>query len=106
MYIIYSVVYPSHKAKEVAEKYIEMVAKYPTDENLTTEIIPAAVKRTEKGIKVITVAEVKPGKIEEALLYGENGMAMFNDIQGYEYSLDVYLTAEEALATLGMSMPE
>ena len=106
MYTIITSSYPSDKAKEVAEKYMEVLGKYPPNTSLTTEIIPAAVKRTEKGIKVITVAEVKPGKIEEALLYGENGMAMFNDIQGYEYSLDVYLTAEEALATLGMSMPE
>lgn len=32
-------------------------------------------------------------------------MAMFNDIQGYKYTMDVYLRAEEAMATIGMSMP-
>jgi hypothetical protein len=48
---------------------------------------------------------VKPGKLEEALIYLANANAMFNDIQGFEYSLDVYLSIEEGLATLGMSMP-
>ena len=106
MYTIITSSYPSDKAKEVAEKYMEVLGKYPPNTSLTTEIIPAAVKRTEKGIKVITVGQVKPGKLEEALIYLANANAMFNDIQGFEYSLDVYLSIEEGLATLGMRMPE
>ena len=32
--------------------------------------------------------------------------AMFINIEGYEYTIDTYLKVEEALAVIGMSIPE
>ena len=105
-YLITTSIYPTDKATEVAEKYMEMLAKYPPDENLANEIVPAAVKTTHDGVKVIGILEVKQGKLEEALNRTVNQMVVFLNVVGFEYSIDVYLTVEEALATIGMSVPE
>jgi len=105
-YVITTSTYPTDKATEVAKKYFEIMQKYPPDENLGTPVVPGAVKTTNQGITVMIITEVKAGKLEEALNRSINAGAMANDIVGFEYSVDVYMTVEEALATLGMSSPE
>ncbi len=102
-YIMTTSVYPSEKANEVAEKYLEAIQKFPPDENLGTEIIPAAVKSTEKGIRVIGVIEVKEGKLEEALSRNIKFMSSFMGIQGHAYTTDINLTIGEALSVIGVS---
>ena len=37
--------------------------KYPPDENLAVEVVPAALKSTHEGVKVLGIAEVKEGKL-------------------------------------------
>lgn len=105
-YIITTSLYPSHKAPEVAERYLEAIAKYPPDENLTTEVVPAAVKSIHEGIRVIGIAEVKEGKLEKALARSVNMMVMFQSIEGFEYTTEIHYKVEEALALIGMSLPE
>jgi hypothetical protein len=104
-YIITISLYPSDKGPEVAERYLEALAKYPPDENLATEVVPAAVKSTHDGLSVIGIADVKEGKLEEALNRTVNMMVMFQDIEGFEYSTDIHYKVEEALAMIGMSLP-
>ena len=104
-YIVTSSLYPSDKAMEVGKKYLEVLKKYPPDQTLGSELVPAAVKTTEQGIKVMSIVEVKKGKLEEALNRAINEMAMFLSIVGFEYSIDVHLSAAEAMATIGMSLP-
>ena len=105
-YLMTTSIYPTDKAKQVGEKYMEMLAKYPPDENLTKELVPAAVKTTHDGVKVMLIAETKEGKLEEAYNRTANQMVVFIDIVGFEYTIDVYMKVEEALATIGMSVPE
>ena len=105
-YIISTSLYPSHKASEVAEKYLEAIQKYPPDENLANPVVPAAVKTTGQGIKVIGISEVKEGKLEESLTRIGNMMVMFQSIAGFESSIDIYYTVTEALTMIGMSSPE
>jgi hypothetical protein len=105
-YIITTSLYPSHKAPEVAKRYLEALAKYPPDENLATQVVPAAVKSIHEGIKVIGIGEVKEGKLEEALTRTANMMVMFHGIEGFEYSTQIYYKVEEALEMIGMSLPE
>ena len=105
-YLISTSVYPSDKATEVAEKYLEAIQKYPPDENLGTPVVPVAAKATKQGLKVIAITEVKAGKLEEVIDRSVNALTMFNDIVGFEYTLDVYMTLAEGLGSLGMSMPE
>ena len=104
-YIVSTSVYPTDKAKEVAERYIEVIAKYPPDENIGIPVVPVAAKTTEQGLRVMTLSEVKAGKLDDALNRSVNAMAMFNEVEGFEYTIDIYMTLSEGLATLGMSMP-
>ena len=105
-YLITTATYPSDKAPEVAKRYLEAITKYPQDDSIATQIVPAAVKATSRGIKVLGIAEIKEGKFEEAYKRIVNLEAMFLNIEGYEYKVDTYLKVEEALAVIGMSLPE
>ena len=104
-YIIVTSRYPSHKAQEVVERYLEAIKEYPPDESLATEVVPAAVKTTEQGIRVMGIMETKAGKLEEALDRAINVMAMYLPIEGFEYSIDTHSTVSEAVASIGMSLP-
>jgi hypothetical protein len=105
-YLITTSLYPSDKGPQVAEKYLEALKKYPPDENLGIDVVPAAVKATHQGIRVIGITEVKEGKLQEALNLTVNMMVMFQSIEGFEYTIDTYLKVEEALHLIGMSLPE
>jgi len=104
-YIIVTSLYPSDKTTEVAERYLEAISKYPPNENLATQLVPAAVKGTHQGLQVLAIEEIKKGKLEEAYIYFVSMMAMFHSIQGFEYKIDIYLKVEEALGVIGMSLP-
>ena len=65
-YLIVTSLYPSDKVTEVTKKYLEAINKFPPDNNLATELVPAAVKGTHQGIQVMGISEVKKGKLEEA----------------------------------------
>jgi hypothetical protein len=105
-YIVVNVSYPSDIANKVVEKYFEVIGKYTPDESLAVPVVPDAVKMTTQGVKVISVSEVKKGKLEEALAHRAKIMAEFNPVKGYEYNIDVYFTVEEALASMGMTLPK
>ena len=105
-YIITTSLYPSDKGPEVAEKYLEAIQKYPPDENLATQVVPAAVKATHQGIRVTGILEVKEGKLEEAYTRAANMMVMFQNIVGFEYTMEINFKVEEALSLIGMTLPE
>lgn len=105
-YLVTTSLYPSDKAMEVAERYLEMLKEYPPDEALGTQVVPAASKTTHQGVKVLGVTEVKQGQLEAAMERVQNALAMFLNIPGFEYSIDIYATAAEAMATIGMKLPE
>ena len=83
-----------------------MTKKYPPDESLGNMLVQSAVKSTKKGIKGLTVMEVKEGKLEAAMARSAETMQMYHKVVGYESSVDVWLTVEETLASIGASMPE
>ena len=105
-YLITTATYPSDKAPDVAKMYLEAIVKFPPDDNLATEVVPAAVKATSQGIKVLTIIDVKKGKLEEAMTRMVNFESMFLNIVGYEHENETFYKVEEALAVIGMSIPE
>ncbi len=105
-YIVTTSIYPTEKGPEVAEKYLEAINKYPPDENLAVEVVPAAVKSSHEGVRVLGIEEVREGKLEDALKQTVNRMVMFQSIPGFRYSTEIYYKIEEALALIGMSLPE
>jgi len=104
-YLVATSIYPSAKATEVAEKYLEVLAKFPHDESLGTTLVPVAMKSTHQGIRTFGVTEILDGKLDASYKRDANMMAMFNDIEGFSYTNEVYMTLEEAMSTIGMSMP-
>ena len=104
-YIIVTSIYPSHKAQQVGETYLEALKKYPPDESLGAQVVPAAAKTTHQGVEVMSISEPKAGNVEEALTRARDQMAMFLPIEGFEYSIDTYGTVSEAMSSIGMSVP-
>ena len=105
-YLVTTSKYPSDKAAAVAEQYLEALNKYPIDNNLETELVPAAVKSNHQGLIILGITEVKEGKLDEAYKNRVKFMVLFQGIQGFEYTIDVNLTVEEALGMLGINPPE
>lgn len=105
-YLVTTSIYPSDKATEVAERYFEALQKYPIDEDQVKELVPAAVKATNQGLKVMGILEVKEGKLEGALKRLTNFMVMFQTIPGFEYSIEINWSVEDALGLLGMELPK
>jgi len=105
-YIVTTSIYPTEKGPEVAEKYIEAITKYPPDENLATDVVPAGVKSSHEGVRVLGIVEAKEGKLEDALKQTVNRMVMFQSIPGFRYSTEIYYKVEEAMDLIGMSLPE
>lgn len=106
VYVVTNIIFPSHKAPETAKKFLEQLSKYPDDESLGETAVNAAVKTTTCGIRVLNVSTVKKGKLEESLTRGNEILAMYNEIEGFEYTMEVWSEPAEALATLGMKMPK
>ena len=104
-YLITTSLYPSEIAPKVGERYLEALAKYPPDDDVGTEIVPAAVKSSHKGIRVLSVSEIKEGKLDAAYTRATNMMVMFQNIPGFVYTVKVHLKVEEAMAAIGMDMP-
>jgi len=104
-YLVTTSLYPNQIAPEVGARYIEALAMYPPDEGIGTEIVPAAVKSTHQGIKVLTISEIKEGKLDAAYTRATNMMVMFQDIPGFAYTVEVQLKVEEAMSAIGMDMP-
>jgi hypothetical protein len=103
-YLITTSLYPSEKAPEVAGRYLEALTKYPPDESLATQVVPAAVKSTHQGIEGITISEVQEGKLDAAYARAVDTMVMFQSIVGFVYTVEVYLKVEEAMTAIGMDM--
>ncbi len=82
-YIITTSLYPSEIAPKVGARYLEALAKFPPDESLSTQVVPAAVTTTHQGIKVTGISDVKEGKLEEALRRAGDFMIMFQNIAGF-----------------------
>jgi hypothetical protein len=98
--------FPFEKAPECGEKYLEALKKYPPDENLATEVVPTTVKSTLKGNTSLRIWDVKEGKLEESITYMARFLSVFRGIEGFSPSIDVYFKAEEAMANIGMSIPD
>jgi hypothetical protein len=102
MYIITKCLYPTDKAKEVAQMYLKAMTKYPDNASVATPTVPAAVHSTRQGMTVMVIYEPKKGKLEEAFAFVVNRMVMFHDIQGFESTHEIHYNLEEAMKTIGM----
>lgn len=98
VYIVVKAWYPSHKTEEVEKRYMEGLQKYPPDTSLAEQVVPLAARATKDGLEVMAISLVKEGKFDQALARIGRVSAMFGDIEGYEYSITVWVTLQEAQA--------
>ena len=106
VYIIITNKFPATKAKEVGKTYLEQFKKYPPDKSLETQVFRGAIKSDEDGITTIGITEPKEGKMKEFLRRLADGMAMYHDIEGFKYKIEVWYNVFEAMEVLGMKAPE
>jgi len=105
-YIIVTASYPLTKATEVAKKYLEVRKKFPPDRSLGKEVVQVAVNTNKKGIEVMSISEVKEGKLEDALKLAGDSMIPYFPIEGFKYKIRVWSTIIEAMEYIGMKAPE
>ena len=104
-YLVNQMTFPTHKIDEVTNATMEIMKKYPPDENLL-EILAMCETRTENGIKFIGIGNPKEGKLEKAVELTNNQMAMYYDIEGVESKTEIWSTMDEVFAIVGRSKPE
>jgi hypothetical protein len=63
------------------------------------------VRSTNDGIKVFSVTQVKDEEFIEAWRYIGNMMALFLEIEGLEYAMEVWTEVQDALELIGMKLP-
>jgi hypothetical protein len=89
-------------------KAIDAIQKnlFPDDETIQETLVQSAGKITEDGVKLLSVTQVKEGKLEEALAVVYKEMSYYSDIEGFESSVEVWATSQEGLQALGMEAPQ
>ena len=97
--------YPTTRAIEVAEKYIEVMQKIPDDPSIAETLVPVGVSSCKDGIEVISIGDVKKGKYDEAMNLVLRRMVMFHGIEGYRYEIKTLSTLEEAMPLIGLAPP-
>ena len=100
-YIVTRSWYPPHKLDEVVKKYLEVIEKYPPDETLGKQIVPAATTVSKDGLETFMVTEVDRQKVGDALEREKTVLVEFRNIEGFKYEIKTWSTAEEGLARLG-----
>lgn len=97
--------FPANKAEEVGKKYLEARSKYPDDLSISKPILRVAVKTTKDGIKSISISEIQPGKVAEALAITNEHALMYANIEGYKYKIETWMSGIEAMPLIGLKMP-
>ena len=98
--------YPHGKSIDVGKKYIELNKKYPPDRSLGKTLV-IGVTTSKEGAKVIALASVVKGKVEEALARQNRFQREFAEsIEGCRYKIETLLDITEAFATVDMQAPE
>jgi hypothetical protein len=104
-YIIGTMRYPSHMQLEIAKKWLKIRDKYPENAAMAVQLC-APVSTDENGIIVMAIYEVKEGQLENAFTFLSSFYFEYIDIEGYEYTVKVWSTFDEALAIAGIEAPE
>jgi hypothetical protein len=104
-YIIVYITYPTDINEEVRDKFFEVIKEFPFEKELGKETIPVASNSNTHGIEIVSVMEVKQGKLEEALKWAHKRMRLFQSVKGLEYDMRLWSTLAESLEGTGRSPP-
>jgi hypothetical protein len=105
-YIVVTTWTPLAKGKEVIEIYTKVRQKFPPDKALTKELVQGVLKVEGNKSKSISISKVKEGMMDKALLRQQDAMVMFHNVEGFDYTIDVYFDFPETFNMLGMQAPD
>jgi hypothetical protein len=106
VFIVIQAWYPAKVAPLVAQKYIEVMQKYPPDDSLGKMVLAPITAPTKDGIHVIMAWECKDDKIKESMMGLAKVQFMYAGIEGYYYSMHTYADLIEAYSVIGMKGPQ
>lgn len=102
-YIVTQCWYPSTKADEMTEKYLQVLEKYPFDESVGNQIVPVAVTVNISGYESLSIVETDTARTGDALEYAKRFMIEFRNIEELNYEIKAWSTAAEGLARMGIT---
>jgi len=105
-YIFVTGYYPTHKAPEVIEKWIEVRKKFPISEFPGERVVDAAGTATKRGIETVTIYKCTMENFGKATMWLLKILTPYQSIEGFEYTVKPYATPEESLESAGMKIPE
>jgi len=97
--------YPAKIGSLVGQKYIEATKKYPPDESLGEITLDPIVTQTKDGIHAIYAWKCKDDKVKDSLMMVSKAMFMYAELDGYQYSIDIYADLTEAYTIIGAKAP-
>ena len=108
MVIVMTTVWLPHaKASMAGKVYLEALKKFPEDRSLSKNLLNNAVVATKEGYKIVIADEIKEGKLKEYLALSNKQLIFFAEsIEGYKYQIEVMSSLVEAMAVLGVELPE
>lgn len=98
--------WPANKAEEVGKKYLEALKKYPENRAISKPIVRSAIWTTNEGMHSITVNDIKPGKVKEAMDLATQTELVMSSIEGWRYSINIAYDLAEAMPLIGLKAPE
>ncbi|MBY9015299.1 MAG: hypothetical protein KGD68_06365 [Candidatus Lokiarchaeota archaeon] len=106
-YLFTYIIFPPEQAEAISKIYLERIKEERAAMRpLAKEIIPNAVKATIDGMSVISVFDVKEGKLEECMALQQKQLLDYHVIPGYKYKMEARFKVTEAIEMLGMKIPE
>ena len=93
--------WPLSVAEQVGKMAVELLRKPPPD---YYKRIGPFVILTAEGVKSYMLYDVKDGREGEAYRYLVDTYAIYRAVEGYSVVIEPLLTAEEALAILGLKL--
>ncbi len=98
VYLVLKSFYPTHKAEEIQKIYMELLKKYPPDKSVAETLVRGAGRPTEKGLEGMSIWKLKEGKFDVLAKRIMSAMAMFNNVEGFGWTVEIWATAEESMA--------
>ena len=98
VYVVLKSFYPTHKGEEIGKIYMEMLKKYPPDESVAESLVRSAGRPSEKGSEAMSIYKVKEGQFDKLAKNIMGAMSMYNNIEGFGWTVELWATQEEIMA--------
>ena len=95
--------YPPKMANEAGRVFLENMkrnAQSPIEDPPVKVVVPSLQAITKEGIHAIGIFECVPGREAEALLLLSKTMLTYANIEGYTYTMNLYVNPQEAYSTI------